>query len=172
VNQSTVYSKIMLKYLPHFNSLKFSIPQFENNLLRRNAVKNLTYKRIILLVLLAIVFSLALVKAFDKTTDMDNPNSRQLPVEPSSELKVSSKPMVKPVLDHNKQLKINSATVSEIAENLEGIGETIARRIVLKRQQQGPFKNFEQLKAVSGVGSAKIQTNKHKISFELPEPKN
>ena len=57
-------------------------------------------------------------------------------------------------------------TAEEIAKNLKGIGVAIAQRIVLRGQQQGPYQNFDQLKAVSGVGVAKIVANRDKISFE------
>jgi competence protein ComEA len=66
----------------------------------------------------------------------------------------------------HKEVLINSASAEEIAKNLKGIGVAIAQRIVLRRQQQGPYQNFDQLKAVSGVGVAKIEANRDKISFE------
>ena len=65
-----------------------------------------------------------------------------------------------------KAVIINNASAAEIAKNLEGIGDAIASRIVLRRQQYGPYRNFEQLKAVSGVGMAKIEANKQRISFD------
>ena len=66
----------------------------------------------------------------------------------------------------HESIKINSASAKEIANKLEGIGEAIAQRIVRRREKQGPFQDFEQLKAVSGVGTAKIEANKQRISFE------
>jgi len=35
----------------------------------------------------------------------------------------------------------------------------------------GDFKKLEDLKAVSGMGSAKIEANKERISFDSPIPK-
>ena len=61
---------------------------------------------------------------------------------------------------------MDSTSVKEIPENLDGIGEAIANPIIAQRQKQGKFKNFEQLKAVSGVGIAIIEANKQRISFD------
>ena len=66
----------------------------------------------------------------------------------------------------DKVVLINSASAEEIAQELDGIGQAIAKRIVTRRQTQGRFENFEQLKAVSGVGMAKIEVNRQRISFD------
>ena len=68
-------------------------------------------------------------------------------------------------------LYINHASVNEIAKRLKGVGKKIAQRIVNTREQGGDFKRLEDLKAVPGMGSAKIQGNKEIISFDLPKPK-
>jgi competence protein ComEA len=68
-------------------------------------------------------------------------------------------------------LYINHASVDEIAKKLKGVGKKIAQRIVKTREQLGDFKKLEDLKAVPGMGSAKIQGNKEIISFDLPKPK-
>jgi competence protein ComEA len=68
-------------------------------------------------------------------------------------------------------LYINHASVNEIAKRLKGVGKKIAQRIVNAREQGGDFKRLEDLKAVPGMGSAKIQGNKEIISFDLPKPK-
>lgn len=66
----------------------------------------------------------------------------------------------------DKVVLINSASAEEIAQELDGIGQAIAKRIVTRRQTQGRFENFEQLKAVFGVGMAKIEVNRQRISFD------
>jgi competence ComEA-like helix-hairpin-helix protein len=71
----------------------------------------------------------------------------------------------------NPPLYINHASVNEIAERLKGVGKKIAQRIVKTREQVGDFKKLEDLKAVPGMGSAKIQANKKRISFDTPKPK-
>jgi len=68
-------------------------------------------------------------------------------------------------------LYINHASVVEIAERLKGVGKKIAQRIVNAREQSGDFKRLEDLKAVPGMGSAKIEANKERISFDSPIPK-
>jgi len=50
------------------------------------------------------------------------------------------------------QLDINTASASELAERLKGIGPAKASRIVNWRDQNGPFKNIEQLQQVKGIG--------------------
>jgi competence protein ComEA len=68
-------------------------------------------------------------------------------------------------------LYINHALVDEIAKKLKGVGKKIAQRIVNVRDQTGNFKRLEDLKAVPGMGSAKIEANKERISFDSPIPK-
>jgi len=68
-------------------------------------------------------------------------------------------------------LYINHASVDEIAKKLKGVGKKIAQRIVNVREQGGNFKQLEDLKAVPGMGSAKIEANKERISFDSPIPK-
>jgi competence ComEA-like helix-hairpin-helix protein len=46
---------------------------------------------------------------------------------------------------------LNRATWPEIAQ-LPGVGEILARRIVLHRQRRGGFTSLDQLREVSGVG--------------------
>ena len=128
-------------------------------------------QRCVLLVILAIIFILALLKGVMQTAEVDELTSTK--IQPFSDQVTKSKSKSKPkpkksVTDvkDNKVVLINSASAEEIAKNLKGIGVAIAQRIVLRRQQQGPYQNFDQLKAVSGVGVAKIEANRDKISFE------
>lgn len=46
---------------------------------------------------------------------------------------------------------VNAATWPELAQ-LPGIGEVLARRIVERREQQGPFRSQEDLLEVDGIG--------------------
>lgn len=126
-------------------------------------------QRCILLVILAIIFILALLKGVMQTAEIDELTSTK--IQPFSDQVTKAKPKLNPNKsatdeDVNKVVLINSASAEEIAKNLKGIGVAIAQRIVLRRQQQGPYQNFDQLKAVSGVGVAKIEANRDKISFE------
>jgi competence protein ComEA len=68
----------------------------------------------------------------------------------------------------NPPLYINHASANEIAKRLKGVGKKIAQRIVNAREQGADFKKLNDLKAVPGMGSAKIQANKEIISFDSP----
>ena len=61
---------------------------------------------------------------------------------------------------------INSATATEMASRLKGIGIKTAQLIVDHREQYGPFKSFDDLAAVKGIGPAKIRDNRQEITFE------
>lgn len=64
------------------------------------------------------------------------------------------------------KLPINSATATEIADRLKGIGIKTAQLIVDHREQYGPFKSFDDLASVKGIGPAKIRDNRQEITFE------
>ncbi|MGB1159533.1 MAG: ComEA family DNA-binding protein [Porticoccaceae bacterium] len=64
------------------------------------------------------------------------------------------------------KLPINSATATEMASRLKGIGIKTAQLIVDHREQYGPFKSFDDLAAVKGIGPAKIRDNRQEITFE------
>ena len=72
-------------------------------------------------------------------------------------------------LDDNGQItnlnkiNINTATVEELSENLSGIGETIAKRIVEYREHNGEFTNIEDIKNVSGIGDKMFESIKDLI---------
>lgn len=61
------------------------------------------------------------------------------------------------------KVNINTATAEEISENLDGIGDTIAQRIVEYRKQNGNFSNIEDIKNVSGIGDSKYEKIKDSI---------
>jgi competence protein ComEA len=53
------------------------------------------------------------------------------------------------------RLDVNRATWVEWAQ-LEGIGETLGRRIVADRETHGPFRSVDDVSRVSGIGPAKL----------------
>ncbi len=55
------------------------------------------------------------------------------------------------------KVNINTASVSEL-EELPGIGEVIAQRIVDYRTQHGPFKTVRDLLKVEGIGEKKFES--------------
>ena len=124
-------------------------------------------QRYIIIFLLAVIFVLALLKGLDQSQQVEELSSSKLQPSDTQPVTINSTPKPKQTsAKSNDLVLINSASAAEIAKSLEGIGEAIAQRIVLRRQKQGPFKNFEQLKTVSGVGEAKIEANKQRISFD------
>ena len=52
-------------------------------------------------------------------------------------------------------LDLNTADVGELAE-LPGIGEELVRRVVEYREENGPFKEPEDIMKVSGIGEGKF----------------
>ena len=65
----------------------------------------------------------------------------------------------------NKKVNINEASQSEL-ENLTGIGESIAGRIIEYREQNGKFTKIEDIKNVKGIGDAKFANIKDKITVK------
>lgn len=53
-------------------------------------------------------------------------------------------------------INLNQASASEL-EALDGIGPTLASRIVAFREENGPFQTVEEVDAVSGIGSSLVQ---------------
>lgn len=123
-------------------------------------------QRCVLLVILAMIFVLTLLVGLNQSNEVEELSSTKL--EFSDTQPVAIIPATKKKLDTaiDKVVLINSASAEEIAQELDGIGQAIAKRIVTRRQTQGRFENFEQLKAVSGVGMAKIEVNRQRISFD------
>lgn len=62
----------------------------------------------------------------------------------------------------NGKTNINTATTQQLSEELVGIGDVLAKRIVAYREKNGDFKSIEALKNVSGMGEktfAKLKNN-------------
>ena len=121
-----------------------------------------------LLVILAMVFLLALLNGILQSeqgnqevsvaeTTINHPVIKRPKVNQSQKDKIVNPP-----------LYINHASANEIAKRLKGVGKKIAQRIVNAREQGADFKKLNDLKAVPGMGLAKIQANKEIISFDSP----
>lgn len=71
------------------------------------------------------------------------------------------------------RVEINSATWVEWMQ-LDGIGETMAHRIVADREANGPFRSIDEVQRVRGIGPATLDrirpwlTMGHAISSEFP----
>lgn len=59
---------------------------------------------------------------------------------------------------------INTAAWPELAQ-LPGVGETLARRIVESREQDGQFRSIESLRRVRGVGRTTMQNVRPFVRF-------
>jgi competence protein ComEA len=62
-------------------------------------------------------------------------------------------------------VNINSASAEELAEKLDGIGESRAALIVKFREEHGAFTSVEQLLEIKGVGTATLEKNREKIQL-------
>ena len=69
-------------------------------------------------------------------------------------------------MEENKvEVKVNINTANkEKLETLPGIGETTAQKIIDYREANGKFKTIEDIKNVSGIGDAKYDSLKDKIT--------
>lgn len=61
---------------------------------------------------------------------------------------------------------INTATVEQLADALNGVGESKARAIVEYRESNGPFQHIDELVNVRGIGIATVDRNRDRIRLE------
>jgi competence protein ComEA len=64
--------------------------------------------------------------------------------------------------DKHDKVNINTASAKEL-QKLDGVGHTVAERILHYREEHGPFKRGEDLKKVEGVGAALWERNRERI---------
>lgn len=67
--------------------------------------------------------------------------------------------------DKNEKININKADINELCK-LSGVGEALAQKIINYRNENGKFKNIEDLKNVSGIGDKKYDSLKDYISVK------
>lgn len=67
--------------------------------------------------------------------------------------------------DTKIMVNINTATQAEL-ETIPGIGPSTALKIIKYRQENGKFKNIEDIKEVSGIGDSKYNQMKDKIKVK------
>lgn len=66
------------------------------------------------------------------------------------------------------RLDVNQGTWVEWAQ-LDGIGETLGRRIVADREANGPFRSVEEVSRVPGIGPAKLDAIRRWLVVSEPE---
>lgn len=67
--------------------------------------------------------------------------------------------------DNSAAVSINSASAAEMAAALSGIGLKKAQAIVDYREQNGEFTQIDQLKEVTGIGSATVEHNRDRLKL-------
>ncbi len=70
-----------------------------------------------------------------------------------------------PVITWAGPVDINQADAPTLAKELEGVGLSRAEAIVAYRQENGPFKNIEDLLEVKGVGPKILELNRGNIKL-------
>ena len=63
---------------------------------------------------------------------------------------------------------INSASASELAAAMNGVGLAKAEAIVAYRDQNGPFRSVEQLAEVKGIGLKTVEKNRDRLQIASP----
>lgn len=81
----------------------------------------------------------------------------------SSTLAVAENSQSETVEAITTSVNLNNASVEELAEKLEGVGQARAELIVKYREQHGPFTSVEQLLEIKGIGAATLEKNRAKI---------
>lgn len=66
--------------------------------------------------------------------------------------------------NNHELININYATEEEL-QNLEGIGPSMAKKIIEYREQNGYFSSIEEIKNVSGIGESKYNKIKDNITI-------
>ena len=72
--------------------------------------------------------------------------------------------MITPLLFAADMVNINTADKATLVEMIKGIGEKKAEAIIAYREQNGPFRNVDELALVSGIGEATVEKNRDKLT--------
>jgi competence protein ComEA len=74
--------------------------------------------------------------------------------------------MAEPVETSMVSVNINEASAAEMAEVLQGVGESKAQAIVDYREENGTFGAVEDLTQVKGIGPSTLKNNEARIALE------
>ena len=66
------------------------------------------------------------------------------------------------VSEAHDKININTASAKEL-QKLDGVGRSVAERIVHYREVHGPFKRGEDLRKVEGIGAGLWERNRDRI---------
>ena len=64
--------------------------------------------------------------------------------------------------NNSRKINVNTASQTEL-ETLDGIGPSLAMKIIKYREKNGKFKKIEDIKNVSGIGNSKFEEIKEKL---------
>ena len=68
-------------------------------------------------------------------------------------------------LTEPQKVDLNTADAEEL-QALDGIGEVLARRIIERREDEGPYRTVEDLLEVEGIGQATLERFRHQVYIE------
>ena len=91
-------------------------------------------------------------------------------VEPGLTVQVETEVPAESLTPDLSPIDINAAGIEEL-DQLPGIGEVLAGRIIAYREANGPFESTEELLEVSGIGEAKLAELEGWVTVEQP-PEN
>lgn len=127
------------------------------------------YKKLIVIPIIVIIISLYLIgvnliNRIDRVDDLQD----AVPVQTDALAEDGQKTVGQEEEELSKikdKININTATESELML-LDGIGETLAKRIVERRETVGDFTSIDQLFEIEGMGEKKYNAIKDYITVE------
>ena len=113
---------------------------------------NITYKSLVSLAVLVILFTSSIVMAEPMSVAMEKSEAME-----DAMTMMESEPMM---------VNINTGTAEQIAEALKGVGPMTAAAIIEYRDANGPFASRKDIVMVKGVGDMTFKANKGAIIVE------
>lgn len=127
------------------------------------------YKKLIVIPIVVIIISLYLIgvnliNRIDRVDDLQDavPTRAETLTDGGQKTAAQEEEELSKIKD---KININTATISEFMM-LDGIGETIAKRIVERRETVGEFTSIDQLLEIEGMGEKKYNGIKDYITVE------
>ncbi len=77
-----------------------------------------------------------------------------------------------PVAAFAGPVDVNTANAETISAELQGVGMSKAQAIVAYRKNHGPFKSYEDLTMVKGIGVRTVEINRANILFTSGDQKS
>ena len=68
------------------------------------------------------------------------------------------------------KLDINTASATQLADTMSGVGLAKAEAIIAYRTENGPFKSIDQLTQVKGIGLKTVEKNRELIEVGQQKP--